>query len=101
MKNNEITLVIPSYNEVESISILINGINKELPTSKIIIVDDSILTENKKIKKIAAYIKNIRPSAYQRSHKNLYKLLFQDRYRKLCYEDKRYLPKRQFFHTCF
>ena len=52
MKNNKITVVIPSYNEVESIAILIKGIGENLPQSKIIIVDDSSREENNKLKKI-------------------------------------------------
>jgi dolichol-phosphate mannosyltransferase len=60
MKNSEISVIIPSYNEVQSVSILINGIFKELPGSKIIIVDDSSVSENKKLKKIVNNHKNIR-----------------------------------------
>jgi dolichol-phosphate mannosyltransferase len=53
MKNNgEIAIVIPSYNEVKNIGILIKGISKELPDAKIIIVDDSSESENIKLKKL-------------------------------------------------
>jgi len=41
---------MPSYNEVENIGTLIKGIFNELPGIKIIIVDDSIGSENKKLK---------------------------------------------------
>ena len=51
MKNyKNIAVVIPSYNEVKNIGILIKGIFKELPGVKIIIVDDSSKSENEKLK---------------------------------------------------
>ena len=60
MKNyKDIAVVIPSYNEVTNLSILIKKINKYLPNSKIIIVDDSSFEENKKLKKILKGKKNI------------------------------------------
>lgn len=49
MKNKNIAVVIPSYNEVKNISILMKGIYKWLPDAKIIIVDDSSIDENKKL----------------------------------------------------
>lgn len=49
MKNKNIAIVIPSYNEVKNISILMKGIYKFLPDAKIIIVDDSSIDENKKL----------------------------------------------------
>lgn len=53
MENNKnISVVIPSYNEVKNVSILIKGIKKELPGAKIIIVDDSLSKENEKLKDI-------------------------------------------------
>jgi dolichol-phosphate mannosyltransferase len=56
MKSNKsISIVIPSYNEVKNISILIRQIRHYLPGSNIIIVDDSSIEENKKLK---ASIKN-------------------------------------------
>ena len=58
MKNN-IAIVIPSYNEVKNVSILIKGINKELRKTKIIIVDDSLPKENEKLKKILKGKKDI------------------------------------------
>lgn len=58
MKNN-IAIVIPSYNEVKNVSILIKGISKELPGVKIFIVDDSLPKENKKLKKILKGKKNM------------------------------------------
>ena len=60
MKNyRNLAVIIPSYNEVKNIAILIKGIFKELPRAKIIIVDDSRLQENKKLKKIVKGKKNI------------------------------------------
>lgn len=59
MKNEEFSIIIPSYNEVKNVSILIIEINKELPRAKIIIVDDSSILENKKLKKIVKNYKNI------------------------------------------
>ncbi len=60
MKNyKDIAVVIPSYNEVKNLSILIKGINKKLPLSKIVIVDDSRPEENEKLKKIVKGKKNI------------------------------------------
>lgn len=51
MKNNKvISIVIPSYNEVRNISILIKKINYYLPGSNIVIVDDSSTEENIKLK---------------------------------------------------
>lgn len=49
MKNKNIAVVIPSYNEVKNISILMKGVYKWLPDAKIIIVDDSSIDENKKL----------------------------------------------------
>lgn len=60
MKNNKnISIVIPSYNEVSNISILIEKIDKYLPNSKIIIVDDSSKDENNKLRGILKNKKNI------------------------------------------
>lgn len=51
MKNyKNITVVIPSYNEIKNIGILIKGISKELPGAGVIIVDDSSKSENEKLK---------------------------------------------------
>ncbi|MBI3985153.1 MAG: glycosyltransferase [Candidatus Levybacteria bacterium] len=58
MKNN-ISIVIPSYNEVKNISILIKGISQYLPEAKVIIVDDSSVGENSKLRKIVKNKKNI------------------------------------------
>lgn len=50
MKNyKNIAVVIPSYNEVKNLSILIKEIYKALPGSKVIIVDDSSREENNKL----------------------------------------------------
>ena len=48
-KNKNIVVVIPSYNEVQNIPILLNGINKELIGASIVIVDDSSKIENAKL----------------------------------------------------
>ncbi len=52
IKNNNICIVVPSYNEVINVSILIKGISKELFGAKIIIVDDSPFDENKKLRNV-------------------------------------------------
>lgn len=49
-KNKKFSIVIPSYNEVKNISILVKQIEHYLPGSNIIIVDDSSFEENKKLK---------------------------------------------------
>ena len=59
MKNKNIAIVIPSYNEVKNISILMKGIYKFLPDSKIIIVDDSSFDENQKLKKMVKVKKEV------------------------------------------
>lgn len=58
-KNTDIAIVIPSYNEVKNIRILIKGIFKELPGAKIIIIDDSSKTENEKLKLIVKGKRNV------------------------------------------
>lgn len=58
IKNTEIAIVIPSYKEVENISVLIKRIFKELPQAKVVIVDDSPLKENEKIKELTKNYKN-------------------------------------------
>ncbi|PJA00045.1 MAG: hypothetical protein COX78_01090, partial [Candidatus Levybacteria bacterium CG_4_10_14_0_2_um_filter_35_8] len=60
MKNNDIAIVIPSYNEVKNIGILIKSISRELGETKIIIVDDSSVSENKKLKDIIKGKRNIK-----------------------------------------
>ena len=51
MKDNDnFGIIIPSYNEVKNIPILIKRINKELPGVFIFIVDDSDIKENNKLK---------------------------------------------------
>ena len=60
MKNNQdILIVIPSYNEVQSIAALLKGIDVELPGSTIIIVDDSRPAENAKLQQIVKNRKDI------------------------------------------
>jgi dolichol-phosphate mannosyltransferase len=59
LKINNIAIVTPSYNEVENILILIKRIRVILPSTKIIIVDDSSIKVNKKIKKIVSRDKQI------------------------------------------
>lgn len=58
--NNDLAIIIPSYNEVINLAILIKSINKELSGATIIIVDDSIRKENEKLKKIIKDKKNIK-----------------------------------------
>ena len=60
MKNKNIAVVAPSYNEVKNIPILMRGIHKFLPDSKIIIVDDSQKNENLKLKTLFKKEKNIK-----------------------------------------
>src|SRR3989344_2653809 len=60
MKNKNIAVVTPSYNEVKNISKLIEGIQKCLPNSKLIIVDDSPKEENLKLKTLLKKEKNIK-----------------------------------------
>lgn len=59
MNKLKLAIVMPSYKEEENIRILIKKIRLELPYAKIIIVDDSDILVNKKIKKIVALDKNI------------------------------------------
>lgn len=60
MKSNKnFSIVIPSYNEVSNIPILIEKINKYLPNSKVIIVDDSSKEENIKLRNFLKNKKNI------------------------------------------
>lgn len=59
MRNKNIAIVIPSYNEVKNLSILIRDIFKHLSKAKLIIVDDSSKEENKKLKQIVKGDKNI------------------------------------------
>lgn len=59
LKKRGIAIVMPSYNEEENIKVLIKKIRAELLNVRIIIVDDSDLLINKKIKKIVANDKNI------------------------------------------
>ncbi len=59
VKINNFAVVIPSYNESKNISILISGINKNLKNALIVIIDDSAMEENEKIKKIIKKFKNI------------------------------------------
>src|ERR1700687_4357651 len=59
MNYKNTAVVIPSYNEVKNVSILVKNLRKVLPFSKIIIVDDSALLENERLKKIVKNYKNI------------------------------------------
>lgn len=60
MKNyRDIAVIIPSYNEVENLSILTKGILDEFPGAKIVIVDDSSPKETQKLKKIVKNLKNV------------------------------------------
>ncbi|MCL4418577.1 glycosyltransferase [Patescibacteria group bacterium] len=59
-KNKTIAIVVPSYREFKNIPVLITGIRKILPESKIIIVDDSPKDENLKLKILLEKEKNIK-----------------------------------------
>lgn len=59
MKNNEFAIIVPSYNEVKNVAILIKGIRKQFFNVKIIIVDDSNLKENGKLREIIRKDKDI------------------------------------------
>lgn len=59
MKNEEFVIIVPSYNEVKNVAILIKKIDRDFPNTKIFIVDDSNLNENKKLKKIISRRRNI------------------------------------------
>lgn len=59
MKDPNINIVIPSYNESKNLYLVIKGIREELPNSRIIFVDDSNPRENKKIKKIVSSFRKI------------------------------------------
>lgn len=50
--NQNIGVVIPSFNEAENISLLIQKIFTHLPQAKVIIVDDSKIESNHRLKKI-------------------------------------------------
>ena len=57
---NEFAVVLPSYNEVKNVSVLIKRIRKALLLSKIIIVDDSPVEENAKLKRAIKNYKNVK-----------------------------------------
>ena len=59
-RNKNIAVVIPSYNEVQNIPILVNGINKKLFGASVVIVDDSSEKENAKLKLFVKKHKNIK-----------------------------------------
>ena len=53
-------VVLPSYNEVKNVSILVRRIRKALLSSTIIIVDDSPIEENAKLKKATEKYENVK-----------------------------------------
>ncbi len=55
---NKLAIIIPSYNEVENLKILLKRISMKLPLASVIIVDDSSVEENAKLKKILINKKN-------------------------------------------
>lgn len=57
--NNKIALIIPSYNETKNVLILIKKVFKNFSGVKIIIVDDSSVLENKKLKILLKNFKNV------------------------------------------
>ena len=52
MKLSSLAFIIPSYNESQNIFLLLNKISSLYPDSQIIIIDDSIPNEKRKIKKL-------------------------------------------------
>lgn len=69
MAKSSIAVIIPSYNESANLKILINKIDKNLRNPKIIIVDDSKVSENKKILQIVSNINNKRIKVITRQKK--------------------------------
>ncbi len=59
VKLASINLIIPAYNESKNIPMVIKGIRKEFPNSRIIIVDDSNKGESFKTKQAIKRFKNI------------------------------------------
>lgn len=81
----QVGIVIPTYNEVENISLLLKRIFSYIPEAIIVIVDDSNNEENKKLRNsinynekkvilISRYSKNGRGSAVIRGFKELFKI---------------------------
>lgn len=54
-----INLIIPAYNESKNIPLVVKGIRKEFPNSRIIVVDDSLEPESKKTRDALKGFKNI------------------------------------------
>lgn len=69
MTTKNIAIVIPSYNESLNLKILINSILKNLRGSTIIIVDDSSVIDNQKIKIIIENIANNKIKLFSRQKK--------------------------------
>lgn len=57
--DKKLVIILPTYNESKSLTTLLNSIFREVSSAHIVIVDDSIVSENKNIKKIAAKFNNI------------------------------------------
>ncbi len=58
MKNANINVIIPSYNESKNVPAVIRGIRNEFPEVRIIFVDDSNKAENKKLKDVISKFEN-------------------------------------------
>lgn len=56
----KLTIIIPSYNDVDNIPLVVQGIKKTTPQAKIIIVDDSNTKEQKKLDSYAKKQKNVK-----------------------------------------
>lgn len=59
VKSKNICLIIPAYNESKNIPLVISGIRKEFPNSRIVVVDDSGKEENEKTVMALKKFKNI------------------------------------------
>lgn len=59
VKAKNICLVIPAYNESKNIPLVVLGIRKEFPNSRIVVVDDSNKEENEKTINALKKFKNI------------------------------------------
>lgn len=54
-----LAIIIPCYNDIENIPLVVQGLRKAAPQAKIVIVDDSNSQEKKKLQKFVGKQKNI------------------------------------------
>ncbi len=54
-----INLIIPAYNESKNIPMVVKGIRKEFPNSRIIVVDDSLEPESRETRDVLKDFKNV------------------------------------------